>query len=201
MCECLCAGEGEVAYKASPLQWSAKSAISHVTGSVHPCSAQWDMTLSAPSRPLLDRALISLLASLTNQWEGAHPQHSSKPAKWSSWIYPIMQQKPRGAALAFGREEKGAGVGRCDVHSAPSASRPDRAWSSAETAADPAGANNCFLSAGISAGSGEDKLTAGWGHDTLTRLQTTTCVQCPTNNSNSQQDAPSVQTLQGHRPC
>lgn len=24
---------------------------------------------------------------------GVHPQHSSKPAKWSSWIYPIMQQK------------------------------------------------------------------------------------------------------------
>lgn len=40
--------EGEVAYEASPLQWSGKSAISHVTGSMPSCSVQWDMTYSAP---------------------------------------------------------------------------------------------------------------------------------------------------------
>lgn len=140
VCVCVCGGQEEVAYEASPLQWSGKSAISHVIGSVHSCSAQWDMTLSGPSRPfpppprpLFDRALISLLASLTNQWQGAHQQHSSKPTEWSSWIYPIMQQKPRGATLAFGRERMGGRGRRHDVHSA---SWSERAWSSAETTAE-----------------------------------------------------------------
>lgn len=32
--------EGEVAYKASPLQWSGKSAMSHVTSSMPPCAVQ-----------------------------------------------------------------------------------------------------------------------------------------------------------------
>lgn len=52
--------------------------------------------------------------------------------------------------------------------SAPAASRSDRAGSSAETTADLAGANNCFLSASISAASGEDKLITPWGHSALT---------------------------------
>lgn len=109
-----------------------------------------------------------------------------------------MQQKPRGAALAFGRGGVGGGVGRCDVHSTPSASRPDRAGSSAETTADPAGANNCFLSAGISVASSEDKPIALWGRGTLTWLQPTTCLppkSSPLNNSSSEQHIQSTKTL------
>ena len=58
-----------MAYEAaSPLQWSVKSAISHVTGSVPPCSAQWDMTLSAPSCPLPTPSSMELWYSSSLHW-------------------------------------------------------------------------------------------------------------------------------------
>lgn len=98
-------------------------------------SAMWQIQWPAarpnetwPSQPwsrlLLHNSLISLSAPLPNWLEGAHPQHSSKPAEWNSWIYPIMQQeKPRGTTAAFGGEVVwglGAG-GRGAIHWALSA--------------------------------------------------------------------------------
>ncbi|KAK1892473.1 putative serine/threonine-protein kinase tsuA [Dissostichus eleginoides] len=47
---------------------------------------------------------------------------------------------------------------------------------SAESAADPAGVNNCFLSAGISVASSEPKLS---GRRPLTRPQPPTCPNVP----------------------
>lgn len=41
-------GWGAVACEASPLHWSGKSAISHVTGSLALCYVQRDMTLETP---------------------------------------------------------------------------------------------------------------------------------------------------------
>lgn len=60
--------------------------------------------------------------------------------------------------------------GSCNVHSAPLASRPDRAGSWAETTAD----QQLLLAAGISVAVSEDKMPTLWGHGTLTWLQPTT---------------------------
>lgn len=95
-----------------------------------------------------------------------------------------MQQKPRGAALAFGREGvEGVGEGGVMFTRPP---WPLGLIEPAETTADPAGANNCFLSTGISVASSEDKLTALWGHGTLTWLQPTTCLNVRLQPSQTQ---------------
>lgn len=72
--------EGEVVYEASPLHWSGKSAISHVTGSMPPCSVQWDMTLSAPP-PLPAPFSMQLWYSSSLHWptDGRGHTHSIPP--------------------------------------------------------------------------------------------------------------------------
>lgn len=96
--------------------------------------------------------------------------------------------------MAFGREGNRWGLGERGVMFTQPP-RPDRGGSTAETAADPAGANNCFLSAGISVASGEDKLIAPWGHGTLTRLQPATCLSVLLEHNCQQQQHKALRSV------
>lgn len=113
----------------------------------HPCSAQWDMTLSAGTAP----CSMELWYRSSLHWptdRGVHPQHSSNPPKWNSWTHPIMQQKkPREntaasvSAWKWGWEERG----EIFMHLPGSTG-----GLSAQATVDSKGVNNCFMFLGIS---------------------------------------------------